>query len=182
MLNYTMNAGRLPATDWSHGADNGSRNLSEACHIYDLFTYLADSPCRDVAVLALSPQTEYYTSRDNFVAVTRFEDGTVGTLTYTALGSSDHPKERLEVFCDGRVVVLDDYVRLSVAGGHIKPLSTRRPDKGHVAELIAFSDAIRSGDTPIPLWQQAQATEIAFEVERRLSSAFLKDEADHETD
>ena len=36
----------------------------------------------------------YYGERDNFVATITFDDGTVATLTYTALGSTDYPKER----------------------------------------------------------------------------------------
>ena len=42
-------------------------------------------------------------------------------------------------------------------------------DKGHKQEIIEFAQAIlKKGPQPIPLWQQFQAMEIAFEVERLL--------------
>ena len=43
---------------------------------------------------------------------------------------------------------------------------TKAQDKGQKDELIAFADCIQNGaEWPIPLWQQAQATRISFEVE-----------------
>ena len=43
ILDYRMNAGYIALDDWVHGPEGGGRNLGEACHIYDLFTFLTDS-------------------------------------------------------------------------------------------------------------------------------------------
>ena len=46
----------------------------------------------------------------------------------------------------------------------------RTADKGHLQELRAFGEAVKGiGDWPIPLWQQIQATEIAFNVEKQIT-------------
>jgi predicted dehydrogenase/threonine dehydrogenase-like Zn-dependent dehydrogenase len=172
IANYAMNAGYIPLDDWSHGEDNGSRNLSEACHIYDLFTALTESRVVEVTARAIEPSTDYYTHRDNFIALLRFDDGSVTSLTYTALGSKKHPKERMEVFLDGGVLVLDDYLRFYATGVRAPAVKRTIADKGQKDEVIAFADAIqKGGEWPIPLWQQVQATEIALTVEQQINGA-----------
>ena len=172
ILQYTMNAGYLPLDHWVHGKEGGGRNLGEACHVYDLFTFLTGSRFVSATVKAIRPATGHYGARDNFVATVAFEDGSIASLTYTALGSGDYPKERLEVFADGKVFVLDNYRKLSVYGAKIKGLESPSVEKGHREELVAFSLAVRDGgEGPIPFWQQVQATEIALLVEERLSGA-----------
>jgi predicted dehydrogenase/threonine dehydrogenase-like Zn-dependent dehydrogenase len=169
MVDYRMNAGYMPPDHWVHGPQGGGRNRGEACHIYDLFTYLADSRVSTVHAGSIRPATGYYAAADNFMASIGFEDGSLATLTYTALGSRDYPKERMEVFVEGKVLSLDDYRTLEVSGSRSAGIALRAPDKGQQAELRAFGEAVqRGGEWPIPLWQQVQAMEIAFEVERYL--------------
>ena len=167
MLVYRMNAGYLPVDHWVHGAEGGGRNIGEGCHIYDLFAYLLDAPVVDVQASAISPPGAHYGRSDNFVATLSFEDGSVATLVYTALGHKEIGKERLEVFTDGAVAILDDYKALTFAGKDLPPLRTSGSEKGHGAELEAFGRAIREdGAWPIPLWEQIQTARVSFEVER----------------
>jgi predicted dehydrogenase len=99
-----------------------------------------------------------------------FEDGSVATLTYTALGNTEFRKESMEVFVDGKVIALDDYRRLTATGTRQQPMETRAASKGQKEELKAFAAAIRGeAEWPIPLWQQLQATRISFEVDRFLA-------------
>ncbi|MGK7873268.1 MAG: Gfo/Idh/MocA family oxidoreductase [Xenococcaceae cyanobacterium] len=166
ILNYRMNAGYIPLDSWVHAEEGGGRNRGEACHIYDLFTYLTGSKVVRLDAQAITPTTGHYSSSDNFVATITFADGSVANLIYTALGTKDYPKEQLEVFVDGKVLVLDDYKRLAVSGARAKGIETKVMKKGQKEELLAFAEAIRQGgDWPIPLWQQVQATEIAIQIE-----------------
>lgn len=159
ILNYRMNAGWLPPQHWVHGPEGGGRNLGEACHLYDLFTFLTGAEVVQVEAQAIPSAT-----RDNFVATMTFQDGSIATLTYTSLGSKDYPKEMMEVFVDGKVILLKDYQSLSEP-----KIETPLSEKGQREELIAFAKAIREGGPwPIPLWQQVQAMEIAFQVEEKL--------------
>jgi predicted dehydrogenase/threonine dehydrogenase-like Zn-dependent dehydrogenase len=171
VINYKMNAGYIPLDHWVHTSEGGGRNRGEACHIYDLFTYLTDSKVTSVQAQAIAPTTGYYGRTDNFVALLKFEDGTVATLTYTALGPREYPKETMEIFVDGKVIVMDDYKRLTLHGGRAKGITSRITDKGQKEELEAFARCIQEGgDWPIPLWQQLQATAIAIEVESSIAN------------
>jgi predicted dehydrogenase/threonine dehydrogenase-like Zn-dependent dehydrogenase len=171
ILNYRMNAGYIPLDHWVHGEEGGGRNRGEACHIYDLFTYLTGSKVVTVKAQAIAPITGHYSRSDNFVATMTFADGSVATLTYTALGTKDYPKEQLEVFVDGKVIVLNDYKQLTISGSLAKGMETKVVNKGQKEELAAFACAIQQGgEWSIPLWQQVQATEISLAVEAELGT------------
>ena len=166
-----MNAGYIPMDHWVHGQEGGGRNLGEACHIYDLFTFLADAEAVQVSALAIAPESGHYARNDNFVATLRFADGSVASLTYTALGSTDYAKEPADLHVDGKTAVMQDYRKLDVYGGGAEPLRSASPEKGLKSELLAFADGINGGHWPIPWWQQRQVATLALEIEHQLFSA-----------
>ena len=171
VADYRMNAGYLPLDHWVHGPEGGGRNIGEACHVYDLFDALVgDAEVESVSAQAIRSDGTRLAANDNFVATTRYADGSVCTLTYTALGHRDHPKEQLDVFADNAVLTLDDYKSLAVTGGG-RGWRGATQHKGHVEELEALAAAIRDGGPwPISLEEQARAMRIAFAVEEQIRS------------
>ena len=170
MADYRMNAGFIPLESWVHGPTGGGRNIGEACHVYDLFNYLVGAPASAVSAHGIRPGTRRYARNDNFSAAIEFADGSVCTLVYTALGSRDHPKERMEVFSDGHVLVLDDYKSVSISGSKQRGWHSPTQQKGHLQELEALAACIRDGGPwPISLADQLTAMRTAFAVERELS-------------
>jgi predicted dehydrogenase len=171
MIDYRMNAGHIPADHWVHGPEGGGRNLGEACHIYDLFTYLSDAAVSEVSARAIVPASHHYGRTDNFVATMGFADGSVASLTYTALGHKDYPKETAELYVDGKLAALEDYKQLRVFGVRGMEIGASAQDKGLRAELVAFADGINGKGWPVPWWQQLQVARIALAVEAQLTPA-----------
>jgi predicted dehydrogenase/threonine dehydrogenase-like Zn-dependent dehydrogenase len=169
LLNYRMNAGYIPRDHWVHGHEGGGRNLGEACHIYDLFTFLAGAQAVDVSARSIVPASQHYLRNDNFVATIAFKDGSVATLTYTALGNKEYSKEVADLYVDGKVARLDDYKHLHVYGVRGGGLRTAVQEKGLKEELLAFANGIAAGQWPIPWWQQLQSARIALAVESAIS-------------
>ena len=89
-----------------------------------------------------------------------FADGSVGTVNYFANGCKRYPKETLEVFCDGRIVRLENFrVTRTYGFGRDRTFKTRRQDKGHMAEIQAFVDRVAGGGDPlIPYEELANVT------------------------
>jgi len=175
IINYRMNAGYIPLQHWVQTEEGGGRNIGEACHIYDLFTFLTESQTKEVQAQSIRNRAGHYGSRDNFVATVSFDDGSLATLTYTSLGSKEYPKEQMEIFVDGKVIVLEDYKRLYAKGIKTKRIELKTPDKGQKNELKAFAASIQNGgEWPIPFWQQIQTTEISIRVEEFLKSSILE--------
>lgn len=170
VVNYRMNAGFISEDHWVQGFEGGGRNLGEACHIYDLFNYLTgSSDVVSIQACAISPSQKQWRRNDNFVATVKYSDGSICTLTYTALGAKSYPKERMEIFCDGNVLVLDDYKSAEVFGVKGKPWTAASPQKGQKQELEALARSLSQSEPwPISLRDQIKATEIAFEVERQI--------------
>ena len=121
-----------------------------------------------VEAVSIAPRTRHYRRDDNFCATVRFADGSVASLVYTALGAAGYPKEQMEIFCDGRVIRLDDYRSLSVSGASEPLLTTPAPDKGLREQWLAFARAIAEGRPAMPVAEQFCATRIALEVQKQL--------------
>ncbi len=169
IINYRMNAGYIPMDHWVHGSEGGGRNLGEACHIYDLFNALTGSKIVSISANAITPKTKHYSWNDNFVATLGFEDGSLCSLTYTALGNINHPKETAEIYFDNKVIILKDYKSLQTIGCNNTSLKTKFEEKGLKEELIQFSEAIKKGDDwPIPWWQQLQVAKIGIAIEEKI--------------
>lgn len=172
IADYRMNAGFLPKEHWVHGPEGGGRNLGEACHIYDVFAALTGGS-REEAVTAYSvkPRSAQWARNDNFVAAIKYESGSVCSLTYTAQGSKEYPKERMEIFADGKVIVMDDYKSVEVYGSKQKGWSSRSVQKGQLEELRALADTLRRGKPwPISLQEQLSVSRISFDVESRIAA------------
>jgi predicted dehydrogenase/threonine dehydrogenase-like Zn-dependent dehydrogenase len=171
IANYRMNAGYIPPAHWVHGPEGGGRNLGEACHIYDLFAALCGAPVTSVYARAIAPKSGQWHKNDNFVATLGFADGSLCTLTYTALGDKSYPKERMDVFADGRVITMDDFKSVTIAGGRHKGWSAASPQKGQLQELEALADALLRGKAwPISLAEQIQTSRVALEIERQVKN------------
>lgn len=172
MVSYRMNAGFIAADHWVHGPEGGGRNMGEACHIYDLFAAVTGARPTNVSAQAIAARGKQWHANDNFVATIQYGDGSVCTLTYTALGDKSFPKERMDVFCDGKVFSLDDYKLLNVTGARHEGWRSVTQNKGQLEELAALAACLRGGTAwPISLEEQLDTTRVSLEVERLLCAA-----------
>jgi predicted dehydrogenase len=90
---------------------------------------------------------------DKATIVLSFADGSIATVHYLANGGKRFPKERVEVFCNDGVLVLDNFIRLR--GYDWRGFSSTRllrQDKGQGACVAAFVRAVEHGGAaPIPI-------------------------------
>lgn len=145
----TVNAGAMPADHWTQDPDvGGGRILGEGCHFIDLARHLVGHPITDVSTVYLDTAT-----RDSATVTLSFADGSTATIHYLATGSARFPKERIEVFAGGRVLVNDNFKTLHPYGWKgVRAIRLRRQDKGHKAAVAAFLHAAANGGPPpIPI-------------------------------
>ena len=73
-------------------------------------------------------------------------------IHYLANGAKSFPKERIELFADGGVVTIDNWRRVRSYGRGPRGSAGLRPDKGHLAEMVAWRNAVlEGGPAPIPI-------------------------------
>lgn len=144
----TMNAGFIPADSWVHDADvGGGRIIGEACHLIDLITFLTQSHVVSVCMMAMGKNPSANT--DNASIMLRYANGSTGVVHYFANGSKSYAKERIEVFTEGKTLILDNFMRLDAFG--VKGFSSMktRLDKGHKNQFLLLSKRLKEGGEPI---------------------------------
>ncbi|HUU81178.1 MAG TPA: Gfo/Idh/MocA family oxidoreductase, partial [Acidobacteriota bacterium] len=161
----TVNAGFIPPDHWTQDPEvGGGRIIGEACHFVDLLRFLAGVPMARSELFGLDSPTG-----DTVSIQLKFADGSIGTIHYLANGSRRFPKERLEVFCGGRILQLDNFKTLRGYGWkNFKKMKLWRQDKGHRAEIKAFLEAVQSGGaSPIPFDEIVEVTKTTIELSKK---------------
>jgi predicted dehydrogenase/threonine dehydrogenase-like Zn-dependent dehydrogenase len=163
----TVNAGAIPPDHWTQDkAVGGGRIIGEGCHFIGLLRFLAGSAITGCKAMAMGRSPGMGARDDKVTIILEFEDGSFGAIHYLANGHKSFPKERLEVFCAGRILQLDNFRKLTGFGwpGFDK-MNLWQQDKGQTACAAAFVEAIRNGGpSPIPFEELAEVTRVSFEV------------------
>lgn len=158
----TMNAGYIPPEVWVHDMEvGGGRIIGEACHFIDLCSYLSGSKVTSVCMNAMGSAPKENT--DNATIVLKFENGSNGVINYFANGSKSYSKERVEVYSQGRVLVMDNWRKLKGYG--FKGFSSRstKQDKGHGRQFGLLIERIQKGGEPlIPFESIVNTTQASF--------------------
>ncbi|NUM46700.1 MAG: Gfo/Idh/MocA family oxidoreductase [Anaerolineales bacterium] len=165
---YRVNAGYLPLDHWTQDPAQGGRVIGEACHFIDLFQYFAGARPTQVVSLALPNLGKY--RDDNLSISLSFADGSVGTIMYVANGDKAVPKEYLEVSGEGKTAILTDYRHLALMAGGRTRTFKQAQDKGHRAEMLAWVEALRTGQgEPLPFVDAVQTTQASFAAMQSLA-------------
>jgi predicted dehydrogenase len=168
-LMMTVNAGAIPNDHWLQDpAVGGGRLLGEACHFIDLLRHLTGSAITGFDVTPLNDPSGPPLP-DKATIVLRFADGSVGTVHYLANGHKAYPKEKLEIFCAGRILELDNFRRLRGWGwSGFSSMNLWGQDKGQAGCASAFVRAVRNGQpSPIPLDEILEVSRISIDVAAR---------------
>jgi len=159
---YRMNVPPLPASHWIQGPEGGGRLIGEACHIVDLFLYLAHCPLRDTTLHRLAGPATANTPDDTFTLTLEFADGSLASLDYFTVGARNLPKEQIELHLAGTTCILDDYATLRALGTSLATKPAWKGDKGHRAELDALHHGITNQHWPIPLQDLLMSSRITL--------------------
>lgn len=163
----TVNAGAIPANHWTQDIEiGGGRIIGEGCHFIDLLRHLIGEPITGIKAFAAGDPLQGPHQHDNVSFMLQFADDSVGTVHYLANGHRSVPKERLEIFCAGRILQLNNFRELRAYGWpQFRKMKLWRQDKGHAACVAAFVDTIRTGrPAPIPFAEMVEVTRASFEI------------------
>lgn len=176
----TMNAGYIPPDVWVHDMQTGGgRIIGEACHYIDLITYLTGSKVVSVSMQAMG--TEPGMNTDNASIHLKYENGSLGVINYFANGHKSYSKERVEVYYQGKNLILDNF--RSLAGFGFKgsglfsnTLLKTRQDKGHQDQFRLLAERwVQGGEPLIPFDEIVNTTRATLAaIESLQSGAIVK--------
>jgi predicted dehydrogenase len=170
---YRINAGALPADSWIQNREvSGGRIIGEVCHFIDLLTFINGSlPEKVQAFGMIGPVKKVEADTVNINV--KFENGSIGVISYFANGHKDLPKEYLEVYKDGATAILRDFREVEILSSNKR--STKRlffQDKGQAAKMRTFVKVVKNGDSaPIPFGEISAVTLATFRAVESLLSA-----------
>lgn len=141
-INITVNAGYAPADHWIHDPKiGGGRIVGEACHFLDLMTYLTEAEIINKNITYIDGDIE--TKSDKAIITLKFSDGSIGSIQYFANGHASFSKERIEIFCAGKILQLENFKVLRGFGWkNFKKMALFRQDKGHYNYIKEFITSI----------------------------------------
>ena len=164
IVSYRVNAGPPPQDHWSGDpAIGGGRIVGEVCHFVDWMVSVCGSLPKGVSAQPLAE------GADSAVLTVEFHDGSVGTIVYAACGAAGLAKERDEVFGGGLAAELDNFRAARLWGrGRGQRLRRFSQQKGHREELLAFLEAVRQGEPPVPCDEVFAVARATFAMEESL--------------
>ena len=167
-----VNGGSIPAEHWiQRPEEGGGRIVGELCHFVDLASCLVGAHARQVVAVSADP-AKAPALTDTLSVTLSYADGSVATVVYVATGDTSYPKERVEVFCEGKVMVIDDFKSLTLTrAGKTHVTRLRGADKGHAAEMVAFLDLAAGAEPAVLTFPDCVATTAAtFKVVESLTT------------
>lgn len=157
-----VNAGFIPRESWVQDiAVGGGRIIGEACHFIDLISYLTGSYVKSICMSALGTHPKENT--DNAVLLLKYANGSQGVINYFSNGNKSYSKERIEIYTQGRTLILDNFRSLKGFGfrGFSKMKSGQ--DKGHYNQYKELIGRIeKGGSSLIPIDSIINTTKASF--------------------
>jgi len=159
---YRINAGKIPADTWIQDLEiGGGRVVGEACHFIDFLTFINGSVPISVSAMSMSDVDNL---NDAVNISLKFENGSVGVISYFSNGSKGLAKEYVEVNSSGSTAVIKDFKEMLVYGKG-KPFKKKlmNQDKGQKSMVESFISSIESnGNVPIPFEETYLTTLATF--------------------
>jgi len=140
LMHYRVNSGYLPPDHWAMDKGvGGGRIIGEVCHFIDYLQYISGAKPVSVFAESIEGDTGKFFRDDNISLTLKFEDGSIGNILYTAKGSKAFSRERVEVFSEEEVGVIEDFRSLTlIQGGKKKRIKKFSQDLGYQKEMEAF--------------------------------------------
>lgn len=163
VVQVRVNAGYIPRDHWVQLSSGGGRIIGEFCHFVDWARSVVGSPIVGVTAKALPDGARY--NRDNIVAILSFRDGSIANLLYLANGDKSIAKEHYEVFCEGSVACIRDFLTLELTRGGKTQRAKAGRDKGHNREIERTVEAMRGMvPSPIPFEELLEVSEATIAI------------------
>ena len=100
----------------------------------------------------------------------KFKNGSVANITYLVNGNNRFPKETVEVFCQGKVLRLENFIKLKGWGWtNFKSLNLWKQNKGQNECVKAFVDEIQGkSNLIIPREEIFEVAQVTLEIAQSL--------------
>lgn len=166
VINYRVNAGFISSENWVQDLEEGGgRIIGEVCHFIDLIAYLTSGRVVELDVIHIPCDGIALKSEDNIIVILKFDNESIGVLTYTSIGGKGMEKERIEIFYNRSSFVIRDFAELSTFSCDFGNIKLKEMDKGHKALIKELNKKLKNVESLIlPFKTDIEMTRFTLEV------------------
>ena len=159
-FNFNINAGHIDKYHWINDLNKGGgRLIGEACHFIDLARYLVGNK-----IIHYSKYLMNSDIKDTFCINLKFSNGSIGNINYFSNGNKSYPKEKIEIFSDGKIYTVNNFLKTNIYDSKIRlPFKTFKQDKGQKKMINLFIKSIKYNNINIiPTEEIFEVTELSI--------------------
>lgn len=143
-VNYRINAGIIPPDVWIQDLKvGGGRIVGEGCHFIDFASYLIGCDVTEVQAMCVETNNSALIAEDNVNISLKYQDGSIASIQYIAVGSADVAKEYCEVYADESTAVMNDFCKTVCSGKQGKKKLSGKQAKGFTEEIDEFLKTVK---------------------------------------
>jgi predicted dehydrogenase/threonine dehydrogenase-like Zn-dependent dehydrogenase len=170
IITYRVNAGSVPIDNWLQTKEiGGGRIIGEGCHFLDLMNFFISKAVTSISVDFIPVDNASIIAKDNYIATIKYEDGSIGNLIYTSIGSGEQEKEFIEIFTNNKSLVIKDFIELELYGFNKSGIKLKKQDKGQEKQLHEFINKVKGKESNLlSVDESVLAAKMAIEIDRML--------------
>jgi len=164
---YRINAGFIPADHWiQSNVEGGGRIIGEVCHFVDLCQFLCQLKFKSIFAQNIGNDK----LRDNITITIKFDDGSIANVNYLSNGDKSYSKERIEIFCQDSIAIIDDFRKLELIREGRRKVYKSAQNKGHQKQLELWIKNIKENEPiPVPFIESVNSTIATFMIHESLN-------------
>jgi len=166
-IGYRINAGFISDSHWIQSKEEGGgRIIGEVCHFVDLCQFLCQAKYKSIFAQNFGDDK----LRDNVSIIIKFEEGSIANINYFSNGDTSYPKERIEIFCQNSIAIIDDFNKVELFRGSKLKIHKSHHDKGHQKQIELWLRSIEeSKSIPVPFIESVNSTIATFMIHESLN-------------
>lgn len=179
IISYRVNSAGMKKDHWINDPiEGGGAIIGECCHFFDFCNWIVGNEPKSIHATMISSNNESILDNNNIASTIKYEDGSVASIIYTTMGNESFSKERIEIFSEGEVILIDDFKELDVKGINEQNIKLENIDKGQFGLINEYSNLLlgKSYNKDIPTVEDSiKATIISLKVIDSLKTGKIQD-------
>ena len=142
----------IPPEHWVQDPKvGGGRIIGEVCHFLDFLQFISDSKPTSIFAISLKTNNILYKNDDSVQITISYKNGSIGSITYHAVGDKSLPKEFFEVSAGNKTIKMHNFnITGFYSNGNKSRYRSKKQDKGFEQEYQQFFNSIINND-PSPI-------------------------------
>ena len=163
-----INAGFISNNSWIQDMNiGGGRVIGEICHFIDLATFFTSSLVKQVCMSSMG--NNFNKNTDNVSILLKYSDGSNASINYFSNGSKAYAKEKIEVYSQNRIVVIDNWKKMYAYGFKNFNKMSHSQDKGQFNQFKLLLKSYKDGNLEIiPFNEIVNTTQVTFSAIKSL--------------